>query len=168
MPDGLDEQLAPGRPMSNPPHTTTRPFCLDAHLRALDECSIHKNERSHLFIQPRKRPFKSTTFPFLDTTATNERTPDSIQHDLGREYNFPHSMTLEAHTPLHTASMLPTFDKTHSQSLLSLLLLLVCDLYIRREFFSSPLLCFHRGIGFFNGLKFFQSARMDTSRFYFR
>ena len=90
--------------------------------------AAHQNERSCLFIQPRQKTSSiHQHFPFLDTTATNERTPDSTSMTHGRERNFPHTRT-------------HTFANTHFQSLLSLLLL-VCDLYIRRIlFFSSSLL----------------------------
>jgi len=134
MSHGLDEQLAPGRPMilPSPPHTTTLLFCLDAHPRALDECSTQKTRGLILFIQPRKRPSINYFFPLLDTTATNERTSDST------------SMTMEENCTFSTftACMPPTFDKTLF-SLLCLLLLLPlpllrCDLYIW-GFFSSLL-----------------------------
>lgn len=128
--------------------TTTRPFCLEAHLRALDECSTHKTKGLHPPIQPRKRPFKPTTFSFLDTTATNERTPDST------------SMTLEERTP----TALPHI-RHHIFGLFCLSSPSCCDLYIPRGSFLLLFSRFHRGIGFFNGMMFFHGTRMDTPRF---
>jgi hypothetical protein len=112
----------------SPPTTMPRLLCLDAHLRALNECNT-RSERSHLFIQPRqKTPLNQPHFPFLDTTATNERTPDSTSMTHGRE-TFPH-----------------TLSTTHIFSLFCLLFFSFLSVICTYEgFFSSPLLCFHRG-----------------------